>query len=104
MTEQNKKEDFELVHVYTQEQAIEDGVLAHVGYCGNQKVIFTSNLFAEGYEDEDKRRALVMRGLEMLKEPDPEDTDYMKLRVIEKGSIWVIWNAEGFTFMKPEDY
>lgn len=94
----------EVIFAYTQAQAIEDGVLIHVGYCGNQKVIFTSNLFAEGYEDAEKRRLLVERGLQLLRQPDGEDTKYMKLRVIEKDRIWVVLNAEGFTFMKPEDY
>lgn len=97
-------EDMEIISVYTQEQAIEDGILIPVGFCGKQKVIFTSNLFADGYEDADKRVALVRKGLEMLRGDDPEDTKYMRLRVIEKDRIWVIWNAEGFTFMKPEDY
>jgi hypothetical protein len=46
-----------------------------------------------------------MRGLGLLKLPDPEDSEYMKLRVIEKDKLWVIWSAgEGFVFMKPEDY
>jgi len=94
----------EVIFAYTQAQAIEDGVLVHVGYCGNQKVIFTSNLFAEGYEDAEKRRVLVLKGLEMLAKPDPEDAPEMKLRVIEKEKIWLIWNPEGFTFMRPEDY
>jgi len=94
----------EVISVYTQEQAIEDGVLVHTGDCGKQKVLFTSNLFYDGYEDLEKRTALVKRGLEMLAKDDPEDTSYMRLRVIEKDKIWVIWNAEGITFMKPEDY
>ena len=94
----------EVISVYTQEQAIEDGVLIHAGDCGKQKVLFTSNLFYDGFEDLQKRTALVKRGLEMLKKDDLEDTSYMRLRVIEKDKIWVIWNAEGITFMKPEDY
>jgi hypothetical protein len=47
---------------------------------------------------------LVERGIKLLKEPDPEDTDYMKLRVIEKDFIWVILDGNGLTFMRPEDY
>jgi type I site-specific restriction endonuclease len=94
-----------VIYSYTREQAIEDGVLILSGTVGATSVVFTSNLFADGYEDKEKRIALVNRGLEMLRQPDPEDSDYMKLRVIEKDKIWVIWHAgEGFTFMKPEDY
>ena len=101
----NNNDNFEVIYTYTREQAIEDGVLVPVGHIGNQSVVFTSNLFADGYEDEQKRKELVNRGLTMLRQPDPEDSDYMKLRVIEKDKIWVIWHAgEGFTFMRPEDY
>ena len=95
----------EVIFAYTQAQAIEDGVLMVVGYCGKEKVVFTRALFYDGYEDVEKRKALVMRGLELLKVPDAEDSEYMKLRVIEKDKLWVIWSAgEGFVFMKPEDY
>ena len=95
----------EVIFAYTQAQAIEDGVLLVVGYCGKEKVVFTRTLFYDGYEDVEKRKALVMRGMELLKVPDAEDSEYMKLRVIEKDKLWVIWSAgEGFVFMKPEDY
>jgi len=100
----DKNENFEVISVYTQDQAIEDGVLVLTGHVLNQRVVFTSNLFYDGYEDPEKRIALVKKGLEMLRKDDPEDTRDMRLMVIEKNEIWVIWNAEGFTFMKPEDY
>lgn len=103
--DKNNNDEPEVIYAYTREQAIEDGVLVPVGTAGNQSVVFTSNLFADGYEDKEKRIALVNRGIEMLKKPDPEDTPYMKLRVIERDKIWVIWHAgEGVTFLKPEDY
>lgn len=95
----------QVIFAYTQAQAIEDGVLIVVGYCGKERVVFTSNLFYDGYSETERRRELVMRGLGLLKLPDPEDSEYMKLRVIEKDKLWVIWSAgEGFVFMKPEDY
>ena len=93
-----------VIFEYTREEAIDDGFLVPVGRIGNQSVVFTTNLFSEGYEDKDKRIELIKKGLRLLRQPDPEDTDYMKLRVIEKNRIWLIWNGEGFTFMKPEDY
>ena len=105
------KED--AIYEYTQEQAIEDGILVVVGNCANQRIIFTTNLFSDySFKDKegkdkvslDKLKRTIEKGLSMLKEPDKEDTSYMRLRVIEKDRIWVIWNAEGFTFMKPEDY
>ena len=102
-----------VIYQYTQEQAIEDGVLVVVGRCNNQKIIFTTNLFSDytcedkdgkNRVDIDKLKRTIEKGLSLLKERDKEDTNYMRLRVIEKNKIWVIWNAEGFTFMKPEDY
>ena len=94
----------EIISRYTQEQAIEDGILVKVGNCGKLPVIFTTNLFYDGYEEQEKRIELVKKGLEMLKQPDKEDTNYMKLRVIEKDKIWVILDGDGITFLKPEDY
>ena len=93
------------IFVYTQDEAIEDRVLVWVGLIGKERVVFTRNLFDEGYWDEIKRRNLIQCGLEMLCVEDAEDYAEKRLRVIEKGKIWVIWQiGEGFTFLKPEDY
>lgn len=108
--ETNKKENEhpifgEVISTYTQDEAIEDGVLVRVGEIGKQRVVFTRVLFDQGYEDEAKRKALIAKGLELLCQQDPEDSPDMRLRVIEEGKIWVIWNVgEGFTFLRPEDY
>lgn len=103
-------EEWPIISGYTVDQGIEYGVLIEVGEVqrgdGTKiKIVFTRTLFEEGgYEDETKRVALVTRGMELLKNSDPEDTDYMRLRVIEKGKIWVIHDGNGITFMRPEDY
>ena len=90
---------------YTARDAVEGGVFVEVGSVGKYPVYFTRNLFdSGGYGDYEKRVGLVNRGLKMLGEPDPEDSEYMMLRVIEKDEIWVVHNGEGYTFMKPEDY
>lgn len=111
MNEQSKKpkEDSvfgEVISAYTQDQAIEDGVLVLTGHVGSERVVFTRNLFSQGFEeDETKRKELVEKGLAMLRLPDPKDSVFMRLRVIEGGKIWVIWNqGEGFVFLCPEDY
>lgn len=94
-----------VISKYTAKDAVEDGIFVEVGSVGKNPVYFTSNLFESGgYKDNSKRIDLVKRGLEMLNEYDPEDSDYMRLRVIEKDEIWVVYNGEGVTFMKPEDY
>ncbi len=113
MREKSLFNEENVIYEYTQEQAIEDGILVVVGNCANQRIIFTTNLFNDYLEkdedgknrvDIDKLKKTIKKGLSMLKRPDKEDTQYMRLRVMEKKRIWVIWNAEGFTYMKPEDY
>ena len=113
MREESLFHEENVIYEYTQEQAIEDGILVVVGNCANQRIIFTTNLFSDySFKDKegkervnlDQLKRTIEKGLSMLKKPDKEDTSYMRLRVIEKNRIWVIWNAEGFTFMKPEDY
>ena len=64
-------------------------------------IIFTSNLFSEVQET---FQGIILKGLALLAEPDPEDSEFMKLRVIEKGKIWVVLNSEGCIFMMPEEY
>jgi len=95
-----------VISTYTQDQAIEDGILIKVGVLtSGQKVVFTTNLFESGgYDDPVKRIQLIERGIHCLRQPDPEDTDHMKLRVIEKDRIWVVADGNGLTFMRPEDY
>jgi len=93
----------EPISVYTTQQAIDDGMLIKVGELSKPKlpVIFTSNLFEEV---KDHYQEIIQKGLAMLNQPNEEDDKYSKLRVITKNQIWVIANAEGVTFMKPEDY
>ena len=94
-----------VISKYTAKDAVEDGVFVEVGSLGKEPVYITTNLFESGgYEDQDKRVSLVNKGLDLLRKEDPEDSDYMRLRVIEKDEIWVVYNGEGITFMKPEDY
>jgi len=95
----------DLISKYTMDDALNDGVFIEVGVTQNNiRIVFTTNLFSESYKDFNKRDALIKKGLSMLNEPDNEDTDYMRLRVIVKDKIWVVLNSEGITFMKPEDY
>ena len=97
---------WEVISSYSTEQAVEDGVLRLIGYVekSGDLVYFTTNLLRDGYENETKRKELVYRGLELLQQPSEEDTQYMKLRVIEQGIVWVIQEQGKLTFMKPEDY
>ena len=94
----------EFIHVYTRQQAIEDGVLVQVEPVDSKNTVITSNLYSDGYEDEAKRETLLQKGQELLKIPDEEDTDTMLLRVIEAEWIWVIEDGDGICFLRPEDY
>jgi hypothetical protein len=93
-----------VISTYTTEQAVEDGVLVYVGDAGKSKVYFTRALFDQGFEDKNKRTELVNRGLDLLRKPDNEDSEYMALRVIEKDKIWVIAEQGKLTYMLPDDY
>lgn len=105
MTEEKELFDgAEIISTYTLQEAIAGGVLIKVGMSGNYPVIFTSNLFYDGFRDKEERIKIVNKGLAALKMPDPEDTPDMKLRVLEHNKIWVIADGQAITFMKPEDY
>jgi len=93
-----------IISSYTTEQAVEDGVLIHTGNVGPHQVYFTHSLWEEGYSDLARRIELVNRGLDLLRQRDPEDSPYMKLRVIEQDKIWVIAERGKLTYLKPEDY
>ena len=97
------KESAQLLSIYTQAQAIEDGVLVKCGEIKGIRIIFTANLFKD-YKDDWNRKCLILRGLKMIAKPHPEDTSTVRPRVIEGGKIWVIWDGDGITFLKPEDY
>jgi len=102
--------EWPIVSSYTRKQAIEDGLLVYVGdvVCQSGRkvtVAFTRALFDDGgYEDKEKRVSLVKTAIEMLNKPDCEDTEYMRLRVVEKGKIWAIVDGDGITILRPEDY
>lgn len=118
-TPEEKMEEFwgEPISIYSREQAIEDGIMAPVGEVATEKgkitVCFTSNLLAGGGYDTDseRRKWLVNHGLQKLKEKDQEDSETMRLRVledpkdpVERGKIYCILDGDGIVLMRPEDY
>ena len=92
------------ISVYTKDDAVEDGTQIWIGSMNKQKIYFTSNLLYDGFEEEEQRLALINEGLFALATEDIEDSEYMRLRVLQKGEVWVIQAPDGITFMKPEDY
>lgn len=99
---QNELNNF--IYRYAARDAVRDGAFVGIGRFAFYPVYFTSNLYNEGYEDDVKRNKLIEKGIELLCRDDPEDTDYLRLRVLDKDRIWVAQTGEGYTFMKPEDY
>lgn len=98
-------EDFgEPISTYTKEDAVADGQQVWVGTVAKQKIYFTDNLLFGGFEEEEKRLSLINEGLFALSKQDDEDSEYMKLRVLQKGAVWVVQGLDGIIFMKPEDY
>ena len=98
---------WDVVSVYTAEQAEADGVLVKVGRLveSGDAVYFTANLLAQGYGDDEARRTeLIQRGLPVLRQPSDEDTSDMRLRIVERDKTWVVQEHGKLTFMKPEDY
>ncbi|MFA5762392.1 MAG: hypothetical protein WC931_02245 [Bacilli bacterium] len=112
-------DDFEIISVYTREQAIDDGMLVETGTAlipttkgiATVSVCLTTNCFVSALLDDEARRAQVMkRALAALLEHDHEDTPYMRLRVLNGNlptgcpTLWVILDHDGITVMLPEDY
>ncbi|MDA1190055.1 MAG: hypothetical protein O3A46_00045 [Candidatus Poribacteria bacterium] len=114
MATEPASDDFwgESVHTYTREEAIADGTLVQVGALVRPQtperpgtsvtICFTAALFAD-FQDETERDALIREGVHALAQPDPEDTDAMKLRVLRE-QYWVILDGDGLTFLYPSDY
>lgn len=107
-TDDSTKEDESLrpvISKYTSKDTVEDGVFVKVSSIGKYPIYFTRNLFeSEYYHDEKKRADLLNKGVELIRDRYPEDSDYMRLRVVEKDEVWMVLTGEGITFMKPEDY
>lgn len=102
----------EPIHVYTRKHAISDGTLVQVGALARAQslgypkptatICFTAALFAD-FRDEAQRDALIREGVRALAQPDPEDNESMKLRVLRE-QYWVILDGDGLTFLYPSDY
>lgn len=97
----------EPIHVYTRQQAVQDGVLVPVGeaHLGEERisVCFTSALLEE-HPDVEECKTLIRQGFALLNTPDSEDDGYRKLRVVVADKVWVIHDGDGVTFLRPQDY
>ena len=98
---------WELIHAYTRQDAISDGVLVPYRFIHNRRKLdacFSSGLYEKYKAYPSSLRWIVQRGMQLLAQYDPQDDDIRKLRVILENQIWIIVDPDGITFLQPEDY
>jgi hypothetical protein len=106
MTANNFWEDAEVISSYTDEEAIEDGVIIPVSF-GNITRVTNSVIaeFSEGNElDESKFLVFMKEASEELDSMMKEKQDWFYETVIDNKRYFIAENGAGFTLMKPEDY
>jgi len=99
----------DVIYAYTDEQAVEDGVLVDTSSFSKVFTRVTSNLFEKGYEERtvDNLRDLFLQAWAHMKKKG-KDTFYelkVELPSGEKERIFCVYNELGsYTLMMPEDY
>ena len=117
MTDSKKHtDDFRIVHIYTTQQAIDDGVLVQPYPERMPGGLLTANVFAACENLVSENRTLAQIIVPLLQDAamlamqcalqNPRDTDpHMALANTAVGKVWVRMNdIEGLTIMFPEDY
>ncbi len=98
-------DDAEIISVYTDEQAIEDGVLIPVGFGDITRITRTILDDFKGENAVEEFLAFINEvlrksGEEARKNPD----DYFQSIELAGRKYFICHNGNGFTLMKPEDY
>lgn len=103
-------EDFDerYIYKYTASDAHREGLFVEVGKCSTLPVYFTKSLIDEYLRgkalDLEAVEQVMMKGFELVSGGEADDTEYLLLRVVERGKIWVALTKKGMIFMRPEDY
>ena len=100
-------DQWELIHTYTRQDAIADGVLVPYTFTYNRRKLdacFSIGLYEKYKAYPSTLRWIAQQGMQLLAQHDSQDNDIRKLRVILKDQIWVILDGDGTTFLRPEDY
>jgi hypothetical protein len=92
-------EEWEVIHVYTREQAIEDGIIFSAGKLFNRQIDLTTNLI-EKLSKHELAKAII-EGLSKVAEFKHPD---MAEITVGEHRIWVDDNGSFVTLMLPEDY
>ena len=94
-------------HLCLQPRGCQDGVLVLYAFTINRKkydACFSHGLYDKYEKYPAALRWIAHEAIKLLSFPDPEDTEYRKLRVILDDQIWAILDGDGLTFLRPQDY
>lgn len=98
----------ETISTYTTEQAVADGALVPLTKIGNKPVLCTSNAFHRLRLNTNPMFVIsvLLQALTALKQSNPDDSEYMKLRVLQfRGKeYWAIEDLTCTTILLAEDY
>ena len=100
-------DDADIISVYTREQAITDGILIPYQFTYKREktdCCFSRGLWEKHCHSPSQLREICRKGMQLMELYDEEDDGNRKLRVISKSRIWVIFDGDGITFLRPEDY
>lgn len=99
--------EWELINVYSREDAIKDGVLVPYEFTYQRKkytACFSCGLYDKYEKYPSALKWIAQESMKRLAFPDPQDTSSRKLRVILEDQILAILDSDGLTFLRPEDY
>ena len=97
--------DAKVIDAYTDEQAVEDGVLIPVKFGNITRITRTVfGDFDEGIFDAPEFNRFASEASEELEEQQRMKCDWFYSVFIEGKRYYFVDNGPGFTLMKPEDY
>ncbi len=99
-------DDAEVISVYTDEQAVEDGVLIPVLFGEISRITNTviSDFEINGKVNADKFFKFMNTSKRELEARRKEKDDWLYSATIEDRKYFLVDNGSGFTLMKPQDY
>ena len=97
--------DADIIDVYTDEQAVEDGVLIPVQFGSINRVTRTVlHEFAQKDKSLERFNEFVEAAMKEFESQRNERDDWFYSIEIEGRKYFIADNGSGFTLMKPEDY
>jgi type I site-specific restriction endonuclease len=98
--------DAEVISVYTDDQAVEDGVLIPVEFGEISRITNTvmSDFESNGKVDAEHFFSFMKKASAELEGQQKKRDDWFYSVVIEGRKYFLADNGEGFTLMRPEDY